>query len=113
VSVQKAPSHLSPDMQAWWRALTKTWGFDQPHLRILQAAAESWDRMVQAQALVTAEGLTVVDRFGQAKIHPAFGVERDSRVAFLRAVRELALSDDDMPLDSRPPRLARRYKGRE
>jgi hypothetical protein len=68
--------------------------------------------MTEARQLVQSEGLTVTDRFGQRKPHPAFSIERDSRTAFLRAVRELALGDEDLPHENRPPRLAQRYRGR-
>jgi phage terminase small subunit len=74
------------------------------HLKILEAAAGAWDRAEQARRLVDAEGLTVKDRFGQAKPHPATLIERDNRALFARLVRELGL-DVEAPGDSRPPRL--------
>lgn len=105
------PEHLSTAMQTWWRQVCRAWALSPHHLRVLEAACESWDRMEQARDLIKSEGLVVVDRFGQKKQHPAFGVERDSRLSFVRCVRELALSDEELP-DVRPPRLAGRYKGR-
>jgi len=53
------------------------------------------------------EGLTVKDRFGQTKGHPAVEIERQSLLAFVRIRRELGLNVE--PPDSRPP-LPRGYR---
>ena len=45
-------------------------------------------------------------------MHPAVAIERDARIAFLRAVRELALADAGEPTEIRPPRPIGRYAGR-
>lgn len=58
--------------------------------------------MRQAQAQLADDGLTTVDRYGGVKAHPAVVIERDSRTAFLRAMRELGL-DLEAPATSRPP----------
>lgn len=107
-----APAHLSPEMTLWWRSLCRRYPFQPQHLRVLEVAADSWDRKIAARAEVKRDGLTVRDRFGQARPHPAVAIERDASVIFLRAVRELALADDDLPAESRPPRIAGRYQGR-
>jgi P27 family predicted phage terminase small subunit len=106
------PENLSTEMTQWWRQVVRAWKLSAHHLRVLQAAAESWDRMVEAREVLEKEGLVVTDRFGQKKQHPAFGIERDSRLSFVRCVRELALSDEQLP-DTRPPRLSGRYAGRK
>jgi hypothetical protein len=61
---------------------------------------------------VAREGLTVVDRHGVARPHPAIQIEIQCRTGFIRALRELALADEDLPADVRPPRLRGRYAGR-
>ena len=107
-----APRHLSADMTTWWRSLTRRYRFGPQHLRVLACAAEAWDRKETAREMIAAAGLTVTNRAGEIKPHPAVAIERDARIAFVRAVRELALADDDLPADSRPPRL-RGYQGRD
>jgi phage terminase small subunit len=99
-------------MATWWRVLCRRYRFQPHHLRVLEVAADSWDRLAAARAEILRDGLTVADRFGQARPHPAIAIERDSRIGFLRAVRELNLADNDLPEDSRPPRIAGRYEGR-
>jgi phage terminase small subunit len=58
--------------------------------------------MVQARSTILKEGLTVQGR-DAVKTHPAIAIERDSRTAFERALRELGL---DAPAEPpRPPQL--------
>lgn len=75
---------------------------ERPHLVLLQAALEAWDRCQQARALIDAEGIVVAGRSGP-KAHPAVAIERDSRLATVRALRELDLEGEPLP-DPRPPR---------
>ena len=58
------------------------------HLRLLQAASEAWDRCQQARIAVAENGLTFTDDRGMVRVRPEVGVERDSRTAFMRALRE-------------------------
>jgi P27 family predicted phage terminase small subunit len=105
------PEHLSDAMKRFCRQITRTYALSTHHRKLLVCAAESHDRMTQARDVVTAEGLTTVDRHGQKRPHPAIAIERDSRVAFARMLRELGLGDETS--DSRPPRLSGRYRGRD
>jgi phage terminase small subunit len=82
------------------------------HLRLLEAICDSWDRMVEARAVLAREGLTIATA-GGTKRHPCCDVERDSRIAFFRGLRELDL-DAEAPSERpawRPPALRsnRRY----
>jgi phage terminase small subunit len=97
VQLPDPPPHLSAAMQAWWRAAVRDYEFDPHHLLVLELAADAWDRTVQARDTVIREGLTVGTRDGGRKRHPAADIERDSRLAFARLVREL-------DLDCPPPR---------
>jgi hypothetical protein len=71
---------------------------------LLRLAAEAWDRCEQARLVIAEQGLTYMDRFEQPRARPEVAIERDSRIAFARLIRELAL-DVDSPADVRPPRL--------
>jgi P27 family predicted phage terminase small subunit len=102
-----APRHLSAAARRLWRDVLDEYHLEPHHLPVLQAACDSLDRMSQAQAAIKREGAFVTGRYG-AKAHPAIAVERDSRLAMLRAIRELGL-DLEPPPDSRPPS---RWRGR-
>jgi hypothetical protein len=58
---------------------------------LLTAAAEAWDRCQEARVALAGVGTTYQDRFGQPKSRPEVAIERDSRIAFARLLRELAL----------------------
>lgn len=53
---------------------------------------QSFDRWVEARDVVTLEGITVEDRFGQIKPHPAAMIERDARGAMLQGLKQLGLN---------------------
>lgn len=103
----KPPAHLSQATRKWWRLIVDEYELGPHHLRVLQAACEAWDRQQEARERLAADGAYITDRFGQLRPHPALAVERDSRIAFIRAVRELAL-DDSEPEPPRPPRIGGR-----
>jgi hypothetical protein len=88
----------------WWGAVIAEYELEEHHVRLLTLAAESWDRATQAREAIDREGLTYVDRFGTPRVRPEVAVERDSRIAFARLLRELSL-DVEPPAEVRPPRL--------
>ena len=96
------PNHLEPATARWFIGVLETYDLEAHHVRLLQAAAECWDRLQQARALLAEEGITIEGRFGP-KAHPAVAIERDSRLAFARLLRELDLDGEPGP-DPRPPR---------
>ncbi|MEJ7765020.1 MAG: P27 family phage terminase small subunit [Acidimicrobiales bacterium] len=102
---QRPPGHLSKSTKAWWSLVASDYSLEQWQLLTLTAACEAWDRGAEAREQVTKDGLQLFDRFGQAKVHPLLAVERDCRLSFLRAVRELALEVVDEPAEVRPPRI--------
>jgi P27 family predicted phage terminase small subunit len=100
------PEHLSQSSREWWASVLRDYALEPHHLRLLQAAAESWDRFQQARETIARDGLTVPTADGGLKAHPCVAIERDSRLAFARLLRELDL-DCGSPTDTtRPPALA-------
>jgi len=101
------PAHLSDDASAWWRDVVRDFDLEGHHLRLLQSAAEAWDRQQQArQALADHGSLTYVRANGDLGTHPAIAVERDARLAVARLIRELDLDASAPSERSRPPGLA-------
>ena len=103
----KAPKHLERATKVWWRALVEEFELEEHHLRLLQLAAEAWDRCAQAREVLAAEGLIYMDRFEQPRARPEVAIERDSRLAFARLLRELALDVEPPPNGHRPPGIRR------
>ena len=99
----KAPAHLSPATKAWWRRIVTEYDLQSHHLKILQTACESWDRLCQARTAIDEKGLTFEDRLGNVRPRPELTTERDCRIAFLRAVRELGLDSAEVESPRPPP----------
>jgi P27 family predicted phage terminase small subunit len=98
---KRAPAHLSPEAARIWRSVVDDYELEARHELTLVVALEALDRLRQAQAEISRDGITIAGRFGPRQ-HPALAVERDARIAFLRASRELGL-DLEAPATSRPP----------
>jgi P27 family predicted phage terminase small subunit len=103
----KAPDHLTEASRAWWGGIVAEYALEDHHLRLLTLAAEAWDRGFEARETLARDGAYFKSRFGEPKAHPAVAVERDSRIAYARLMRELDLDGAPDP-DVRPPRIRSR-----
>ena len=63
---------------------------------LLRIVGESFDSMAEAQRLIDLHGAVTVDRFGQLRGNPACAILRDARASYMRALRELNLSAEDL-----------------
>src|SRR5262245_56820133 len=106
-----APKHLAAATRRWWKSVCENYDLEEHHLRLLQLAGEAWDRGQEARKLLQKDGLTVVTAAG-LKQHPACALERDSRLAFARLIRELELDTEPPAAASRPPALKSNRRGR-
>lgn len=100
------PRHLSPASRVWFREVTGKFVLESHHVKLLVLACESFDRCVQARTVLDKEGLTYQDASDCPRSRPEIAVERDSRLAFARLLRELDL-DLEAPRETsvRPPKL--------
>jgi phage terminase small subunit len=101
----KAPKHLVAATRTWFDKVLADYALEPHHVRLLTLAAESWDRCNQAREALEKHGLTFDDRFGAPHARPEVAIERDSRLAFARLVRELDLDVDAPAEGNRPPAL--------
>jgi phage terminase small subunit len=99
----RAPKHLKPPTRRWWLAVHAVFELEEHHARLLTPAGEAWDRAAAAREAIEKHGITYTDRFGAPRSRPEIAVERDSRIAFARLLRELRL--DVEPDDPRLPGL--------
>lgn len=99
-----APSHLSPESKTWWKAVLADFDLEAHHLKLLRLACEAYDRTQTARQAIDRDGITVTSDTGAIKAHPAIAIERDSRLAFARLLRELDL-DTTGPDTPRPPAI--------
>jgi P27 family predicted phage terminase small subunit len=103
-AVPKPPKHLRAATSQWWEQIVAEYDLDSHHVRLLTKACEANDRCEQAREAILKHGLTFLDRFGSPHARPECAIERDSRVAFARLVREIGL-DVSPPSDTRPNAL--------
>ena len=97
------PKRLSHEARRFWRKIAEEYGIDDDAgMLVLTVAFEAFDRMREAQGQITKDGTTIVDRFGQVKMHPLLPVERDARAQFLAGIKALNL--DLEPLADSPGR---------
>lgn len=105
VTAVNPPDHLSAETRAWWKQITADFNFEPHQYRTLQAACESWDRKEQARLALLRHGLTYEDAKGMVRARPEIMIERDNRIAYLRALRELDLEK------APPPELRKPWEG--
>lgn len=106
---ERAPEHLALETRTWWESVVAAYTLEEHHRKLLTLAGESWDRCKAARTVIDAQGLTYDDRHGQPRTRPEIAIERDSRLAFTRILREIDL-DSDPPSASeakRPPQLTK------
>ncbi len=97
------PDHLSDASKQLFREVLEHYELELHHQRLLTLLCEAFDRGAAAQAVITADGLVVEDRYGRPKVHPAVTVKRDADITAARLLRELDLDADPTP-DTRVPR---------
>jgi P27 family predicted phage terminase small subunit len=97
------PEYLEPATREWFAAIVADFELESHHLKLLTLAAEAWDRCQQARQALADHGLTYSAANGDPRARPEVAIERDSRLAFARLVRELGL--DSAPEAPRPPQL--------
>jgi P27 family predicted phage terminase small subunit len=100
------PAHLGKRGRELWAAVANVYELEQHHWTLLRLACEAADRTEEARRVLDTNGLIIRDRFGGLKQHPCVAVERDSRLACARLLREMAL-DIEAP-EARPPRVVPR-----
>ncbi|RXH34384.1 hypothetical protein XH99_01070 [Bradyrhizobium nanningense] len=97
------PAHLEPATKVWWVQILTDFPIEQHQLQTLQAAGESWDRSQQAREALAKHGLTYVDGKGMVRARPEVAIERDSRISYLRCMRELEFDNVEPPVTGSMP----------
>jgi phage terminase small subunit len=85
------PAGLSPAMECWWQDVVKEHELEPHRLRLLEFACRAYDRCEEARLAIAQHGTTYPDRFGAPRLRPEVAIERDSRQAFARLLRDLDL----------------------
>ena len=84
----KAPKHLRAATRKWFESVVSDYDLEPHHVRLLQLAAEAWDRCQEAREAIKEYGMTFENKYSETKIRLEAVVEKDSRIAFARLVRK-------------------------
>ena len=99
----KFKKHIRRESKAEVRKLISEYGIEDAggvNLLMIYADADTTER--NAQDIVNAEGMTVMDRFKQVKSHPLLTVIRDSRAQKMAALKSLNLDIEPLKTVGRP-----------
>lgn len=92
-------STADTDTASSWRDwVIATYPLDRTERRLLDLAVEAWGRYRQAKAVLDSQGLTFVQLGGKVTARPEVQIEKDSRSAFQRLVRDLNLESAGEPV---------------
>ena len=105
MSKQDVPQHLAGATQIWFRSVLRDYAMEPHHVKLLTQACQAWDRAEAARQAIEQHGMVYQDRFNAPRARPEIAIERDSRLAFARLLRELCL-DIEPPSEVRLPRRA-------
>lgn len=88
-----APEHLSDEARDLWGKYVVDHNlYDTNQLTHLNTAMEAFDRMRQAQKVVTNDGILVEDSKGKPLPHPAIKIEERARMAMITALAKLNIN---------------------
>ena len=95
--------HIRPESRKIVKKIVTEYGIqDVGGLQYLMVFAAAHTQELDAQDIVEKEGMTVLDRFGQAKAHPMVGCASSARSQKMTALKSLNL--DLEPLRDAPGR---------
>lgn len=86
-----APAALTPRSRKLWRAVLAEFELSPAELELLRSALVALDRADEAAAIIAAEGVVTVDRYGSPKAHPATDVESRNRALYGRFLAQLGV----------------------
>jgi hypothetical protein len=101
-----APKHLTARSRRIYRNVVEDHdlGREAHALEVLRTTLEALDLADGARGVIEGQGSVYMNRFGEPRPRPEVAQLRDSRLAFWRGCREMAL-DGEMLGDVRVPRV--------
>jgi hypothetical protein len=98
--------NLRPLTRKWVLDYRRSYILEQHTDRLLVMAASTYDRWEQAREVLDREGPVYLDALGQPKPRPEVAIERDTRIAFARLIREADYEGEGpTEVKSQPPLL--------
>jgi len=83
-----------PEAKRLWREIHAKFTLEADQCEVLRTACDALARLYQARDVLNNEGLTFQSPSGQIRSHPANAIEKQSRVGFLQAIKQLGIDWD-------------------
>ena len=100
----KPPIYLKEKGRKFFKKVVSEFVFENAHeIELLASAGGELDSQVESQRAIDIDGYYITNRYGKLVEHPAVKSLRDSRILFMRLVREMGLDLTTGP-ESRQPR---------
>ena len=93
--------NVSKDAKKLFIQIVSTFAMEPQDEAVLAKGLEAWDRAEQAREIIQKSGILITSRLGEVKPNPAIAIERDSRAAFLSAIRQLNLDYEPVTATAR------------
>lgn len=94
--VADVPGWMPEPERTLWAEVVRDYELGPDGLALLELACSALVRWREAREVLDVEGMTLPGRWGE-RLHPLVNVEKDSRLAALRALRELDLEGVPLP----------------
>ncbi len=94
------PAWMPEPERTFWADVVRDYDLGSDGLAMLELACSALVRWREAREVLDVDGLTLPGRWGE-RLHPLVNVEKDSRLAALRALRELDLEGVPLPAPKR------------
>lgn len=105
-STPKPPAFLGPDGRRVWRTINREFELSPSELAICEQLAAAYEHSLAAWRTLSAEGLTVEDRYGAAKQHPSVATASTFSTLTARLAKQLGVElaeSDQVKLKGRGP----------
>jgi hypothetical protein len=89
----KPPRRASGNAKKFWYLVLDRYELDPQHVALLRGVVEQMTRAEQAAEILAAQGICVVDRYGNPKEHPMLAAERKARAEIRAGLYALNLQD--------------------
>jgi phage terminase small subunit len=113
----KPPASLGRAGASLWRAILSDlddgWELDARELQLLTRACSAEDHLVALEAAVKKDGATVPGSMGQVGVHPAIAEARQQKLAQLRLLGALEMTEPSAGARSATPRQAQARRAAE
>ncbi len=93
MTTPKPPEGLGDRSRKLWRRVLDEYELSEPEIELLRLALVARDEADEAREILKRDGLTVVDRYGSPKQHPAVDVANRARAFYARAVAQLGVKE--------------------